>query len=58
MRLFLDFEPCEACAAMIRHLAGTGQPAKFLRHLTYNHAEAVRAVMEAPAYREEFDFFK
>ncbi len=35
--------------------------AKFLRHLTYNHAEVVQAVInELPKQKkkEEFDFFK
>ena len=57
MRLYLDFDPCPECDAIMAGLAGpealladedtrAGESARFLRHLTYNHAEVVRAVMD------------
>ena len=72
MRLYLAFEPCVECNTMINELSSpemlfadaqkrADESAKFLRHLTYNHNEVVRAVMEdLPKQKrnQEFDFFK
>lgn len=57
VKLYLDFEPCGECDAMMEQLSSpvmlladdktrADESAKFLRHLTYNHSEVVRAVME------------
>ena len=56
MKLFLDFEPCVECKEMMTELSSEEMlfaddeiradvSAKFLRHLTYNHNEVVKAVM-------------
>lgn len=72
MKLYLDFEPCELCQTMMNELSSpeilfaddktrANESAKFLRHLTYNHAEVVQAVMQdlpKQKKRQEFDFFK
>lgn len=72
MKLYIDFEPCDECRIMMQELASlemaladesvrTGESAKFLRHLTYNHAEAVRGVArDLPRQQkgQEYDFFK
>jgi hypothetical protein len=72
MKLYLDFEPCTECNAMMNLLSSpemlfadtktrSDESAKFLRHLTYNHNEVVQAVMEdLPKQKrdQEFDFFK
>jgi len=72
MRLYLDFEPCHECVKIMNALASpeilfadtetrASESAKFLRHLTYNHPEAVQAVSdELPKQKksQEFDFFK
>ncbi|MFB5597395.1 MAG: hypothetical protein ACE5RJ_00035 [Nitrosopumilaceae archaeon] len=72
MKLFLDFEPCDECKEMMNDLSSpeivfadekirADESAKFLRHLTYNHAEVVQAVMkDLPKQKknQEFDFFK
>lgn len=72
MKLYIDFEPCDECKTMMQELASpetvfadeeirAGESAKFLRHLTYNHAEVVRGVMQdLPRQKQsqEYDFFK
>ena len=56
MKLYLDFEPCSECREMMNELGSeemlfaddakrADASAKFLRHLTYNHNEVVKAVM-------------
>ena len=55
MKLFLDFDPCNECKEMIEELTSPDLlfadekirydiSAKFLRHITYNHNEAVKGV--------------
>ena len=57
MKIYLDFEPCQECKEMIAELGSpkmlfadektrADESARFLRHLTYNHSEVVRAVMD------------
>ncbi len=57
MKLYLNFEPCHECNAMMTELSSSkmlfadaktraDESAKFLRHLTYNHSEVVQAVMD------------
>ena len=71
MKLFLDFEPCVECLSMMNDLSSSkmlvddktraDESAKFLRHLTYNHAEVVKAVIkDLPKQKREseFSFFK
>ena len=72
MKLYLDFQPCQECNIMMAELSSpemlfadaktrADEPAKFLRHLTYNHNEVVQAVMnDLPKQKrnQEFDFFK
>ena len=47
MKLFLDFEQCKECQEMMfaDDIPRADVSAKFLRHLTYNHNEVVKAVM-------------
>jgi hypothetical protein len=56
MKLLLDFEPCRECKEMMTELSSEEMlfaedevradvSSKFLRHLTYNHNEVVKAVM-------------
>ena len=56
MKLYLDFQPCQECNTMMAKLRSpemlfadaktrAGESAKFLRHLTYNHDEVVKAVI-------------
>ena len=72
MKLYLDFDPCDECKEMMNELSSpemvfadekirADESAKFLRHLTYNHAEVVQAVMQdLPKQKknQEYDFFK
>ena len=72
MKLYLDFEPCEECRVIIKELSDNEsmfadektreeESAKFLRHLTYNHSEIVKAVIkELPLQkrRQEYDWFR
>ncbi len=71
MKLYIDFEPCVECGAMMQELGSlaialadesirTSKSAKFLRHLTYNHAEVVRGVaIDVPKQQsQEYDFIK
>lgn len=72
MKLYLDFEPCQECKTMMKELSSaeilfaddkirTDESAKFLRHLTYNHSEVVKAVMnDLPKQKrnQEYDWFR
>ena len=72
MKLYLDFEPCDECKEIMNELSSpemifadekirADESAKFLRHLTYNHAEVVQAIMQdLPKQKknQEYDFFK
>ena len=72
MKLYLDFEPCQECKTMMKELASpeilfaddkirADESAKFLRHLTYNHSEVVKAIMnDLPKQKrnQEYDWFK
>ena len=72
MMLFLDFEPCGECKEMMVELSSEQMlfaddetradvSAKFLRHLTYNHNEVVKAVMSEVKKQQrspEFDLYK
>jgi hypothetical protein len=72
LKLYLDFEPCEECRSIMKELSSPeiifgnedirkDESAKFLRHLTYNHSEIVRAVMnDLPKQKrsQEYDFIK
>ena len=72
MKLFLDFEPCNECREMMNELGSpemliaedsirADASAKFLRHLTYNHDEVVKAVMsevKSQKHSPEFDLYK
>jgi len=72
MKLFLDFEPCGECKEMMVELSSEQMlfaddetradvSAKFLRHLTYNHNEVVKAVMSEVKNQQrspEFDLYK
>jgi len=72
MKLLLDFEPCRECKEMMTELSSEEMlfdedevradvSAKFLRHLTYNHNEVVKAVMSEVKNQQrspEFDLYK
>ena len=72
MKLYLDFEPCQECRQIMQELSSfevvfgddkkrADESAKFLRHLTYNHNEVVKAVMkDLPKQKkqQEYDWFK
>ncbi len=71
MKLYLDFEPCDECKTLIKEISETDiisdeqtkeeESTKFLRHLTYNHSEVVKAIikdMPVQKRRQEFDWFK
>lgn len=72
MKLYLDFEPCQECKTMMKELSSaeilfaddkirTDESAKFLRHLTYNHSEVVKAIMnDLPKQKrnQEYDWFR
>ena len=72
MKLLLDFEPCNECKEMMNELGSqemmfaddvtrADASAKFLRHLTYNHDEVVKAVMsevKTQKHSPEFDLYK
>ena len=72
MKLFLDFEPCGECKEMMVELSSEQMlfaddetradvSAKFLRHLTYNLNEVVKAVMSEVKNQQrspEFDLYK
>ena len=72
MKLLLDFEPCNECREMMTELSSeemlfaddekrVDASAKFLRHLTYNHNEVVKAVMSEVKTQKrspEFDLYK
>jgi len=72
LKLYLDFEPCDECKTIMKELASPeiifgddtirkDESAKFLRHLTYNHNEVIKAIMkDLPKQKEaeDFDFFR
>jgi len=71
MKLYLDFEPCDECKTIIKELSESNplsdeqtkeeESTKFLRHLTYNHSEVVKAIikdMPVQKRKQEFDFFR
>lgn len=71
MKLYLDFEPCDECKTMIKEISESDpfsdeqakeeESTKFLRHLTYNHSEVVKAIikdMPVQKRKQEFDFFR
>ncbi len=72
MKLFLDFDPCVECKELMAELSSEEMlfeddetradvSAKFLRHLTYNHNEVVKAVMSEVKNQKrspEFDLYK
>ena len=72
MKLFLDFNPCKECKEMMLELSSEEMlfadevskaevSARFLRHLTYNHDEVVKAVMDEVKSQKrspEFDLYK
>ena len=72
MKLYLDFDPCTECKEMMNELSSEEMlfaddetradvSAKFLRHLTYNHNEVVKAVMSEVKSQKrspEFDLYK
>lgn len=72
MKLYLDFDPCKDCYAMMNELSSpemlladaktrADESAKFLRHLTYNHSEVVQAVLnDLPKQKkdQEPDFYQ
>ena len=72
MKLLLDFEPCMECKELMTELSSEEMlfaedevradvSAKFLRHLTYNHNEVVKAVMSEVKNQQrspEFDLYK
>ena len=72
MKLFLDFNPCKECKEMMLELSSEEMlfadevtraevSARFLRHLTYNHDEVVKAVrdeVKSQKRRPEFDLYK
>ena len=72
MKLYLDFEPCQECKTMMKEISSAeilfaddkiraDESAKFLRHLTYNHTEVVKAIMnDMPKQKrkQEYDWFK
>ncbi|MDA7941084.1 MAG: hypothetical protein MPJ06_00710 [Nitrosopumilus sp.] len=70
MRISLDFEPCGECSAIMAGLCSpemmlagreerAAESARFLRHLTYNHAEAVSAITDAlPGDDGRRDFYR
>jgi hypothetical protein len=72
MKLFLDFNPCKECKEVMLELSSEEMlfadevsraevSARFLRHLTYNHDEVVKAVMDEVKSQKrspEFDLYK
>ena len=72
MKLFLDFNPCKECKEMVLELSTEEMlfadevtraevSSRFLRHLTYNHDEVVKAVMDEVKSQKrspEFDLYK
>ena len=72
MKLILDFQPCKECHELMNELSSTkfvfaddltkaDESAKFLRHLTYNHAEIVKAVLGDVKEKKrspEFDLYR
>ena len=72
MKLFLDFTPCKECKEMMLELSSEEMlfaddatraevSSRFLRHLTYNHNEVVKAVMDEIKTQKrspEFDLYK
>ncbi len=71
LKLYLDFEPCDDCKTLIKEISESDiisdeqtkeeESTKFLRHLTYNHSEVVKAIikdMPVQKRRQEFDWFK
>ena len=72
MKLFLEFEPCKECDAIMKQLSNyeftftedskrIDESARFLRHLTYNHDEVVKAVVKEIKLQKrspEFDLYK
>lgn len=72
MKLVLDFEPCKDCHELMDELNSArfvfaddktraDESAKFLRHLTYNHTEIVKAVVTEVKVKKrspEFDLYR
>jgi len=72
MKLFLDFNPCKECKEVMLELSSEEMlfadevtraevSSRFLRHLTYNHDEVVKAVMNEVKSQKrspEFDLYK
>lgn len=71
LKLYLDFEPCDECRVIMKEISEDSvftdpqtreeESAKFLRHLTYNHSEVIKAVMnDLPTQKrsQEFDWFR
>ena len=72
MKLLLDFNPCKECKEMMLEFNSEEMifaddetraeiSSRFLRHLTYNHTEVVKAVMDevkAQKRSPEFDLHK
>jgi len=72
MKLVLDFEPCKECHELMNEIGSTrhvfaddktraDESAKFLRHLTYNHTEIVKAVLAEVKEKKrspEFDLYR
>ena len=72
MKLFLDFNPCKECKEVLLELSSEEMlfadevtraevSSRFLRHLTYNHDEVVKAVMDEVKSQKrspEFDLYK
>ena len=72
MKLFLDFELCDECNTFINQLSSEGSllfddttrneiSSKFMRHLTYNHPEVIRAIIKevkTQKRKPEFDLYK
>lgn len=65
MKIHLDFEPCPECNSIMAGLCSpemlladdetrASESARFLRHLTYNHNEVIKAVAdEIPQRRDQ-----
>jgi len=72
MKLILYFQPCKECHELMNELSSTkfvvadeltraDESAKFLRHITYNHAEAVKAILGEVKEKKrspEFDLYR
>ena len=72
MKIFLDFNPCKERKEVMLELSSEEMlfadevtraevSSRFLRHLTYNHDEVVKAVMDEVKSQKrspEFDLYK